>query len=88
MLTIHKYPLYSYPGFNAITTHKHGRILCVKDQSGTPHIWIEVDTNMPTEEWTFAVYNTGELIPKEPDSYYIGSVFITEYAFHVYEVLS
>ena len=88
MLTIHKYPLYSYPGLNTITTHKHGKILCVKDQSNTLYIWVEVDTDMPMETRTFAVYNTEELIPKEPDSYYVGSMFFIEYAFHVYEVLS
>jgi hypothetical protein len=85
MRTVYKYKLISN------TTLKlpiGAKPLCVSFQGEDLCIWCDVNTKAKNEERTFRVFGTGHEIPQDMgiNPQYIGTAFIRELVFHVYEI--
>ena len=59
------------------------RILHVDSQEEEIFIWAEFENPEPTNERCFAIYGTGNPIPK--DAQYVGTTQVTPFVWHVYE---
>lgn len=79
--TIHKYELYpSGPR----SMPKDAKILTVAAQDDRLFLWAEVDPDEKAEIRYFEVYGTGHDLT-ENEKAYIGTVFMGEFVWHVYE---
>lgn len=90
MFTIYKYPIFK----GTTTWHnipKGGKVLHANHQNGDFQIWVEVNTEKPSESRRFTYVTTGEPVYPEPGIYYryIDTVVIREIneVVHVYELL-
>ena len=61
-------------------------ILSVQVQRGAPQMWALVDTHKPSEAREFAVYGTGQPVPKDPgrfiDTFQVAD---GDLIFHIFE---
>ncbi|PIF44317.1 hypothetical protein CLU96_1260 [Chryseobacterium sp. 52] len=87
MKTIYKYPLKTTDQ-QTITMHVGAEILKLKDQHGTPCLWVKLDTSNAVGDRTFLTFGTGHVLP-ENEMDYIGSYHLhnSELVFHVFEIL-
>jgi hypothetical protein len=86
MKTIYKYPL---PVAAKCTLHmpKGARLLCVAEQNDVWCLWAEVDTAQPSTPRHIIVFGTGHPIPDELVKWYIGTIHMRGYVWHVFEEL-
>lgn len=91
MKTVYKYQLPFAPneyGTTTIVVPKGFIILHADNQYDQLCIWVEVDTTtQETENLTIEVVGTGKPLSPNP-KLYIGTVFVQEYVWHVYEVIT
>jgi hypothetical protein len=95
MKTVYKYPLNqvkdgeSDPGVvQDILMPVFSNILHVQVQNGIPTLWAETDDNPNTikETRTIRFYMTGEPFDSGMDHIYIGTIHVTGYVLHIYEL--
>ncbi len=83
MRTIWKYPIDVVDKF--VHTMPRGARFLALASSPQLAMWFEVESNAPSEERQFAVYGTGHEIPE--GVVYLGTIFVSVFVFHVYEVV-
>lgn len=64
-------------------------ILCIKLQSGTPYIWVEVEDDAPLQKVKFKLYGTGHEMSKERPEQYVGTILLNDdkLVYHLYRQL-
>lgn len=68
MKKIYKYEL-GVDGQTTILKDRFSRILTVQTQNGWPHVWIEIDDNMPEVKIVFVAIGTGWELPQHDLEY-------------------
>jgi hypothetical protein len=86
MNKVFKYELYIGDVVN-VEMPIEAQILCVQAQKDIPIIWAIVDPENPVENKTFYIFGTGQVIPKDNNLKYIGTVQLLkgELVFHIFE---
>jgi len=88
MRTIYKYPIQITGEVQKIEMPQNGRICDFQEQGTHPTLWVEVNTEMPTEIRKFQIFGTGVEIP-DPDDHnycYRGTVQRGIYVWHLFEI--
>jgi hypothetical protein len=83
MATIWKQEL-SLADVQTVTLPAGAEVLCAHAQFGNVCIWFRCDPMAAKEPRTFAICGTGGPAPDE-DGRYIGTVFLGEFVWHVFE---
>jgi hypothetical protein len=81
--TIHKIPVVQEQMFTQ-TTHEDWKFLCLRLQNGVHNIWIQVDDEKPKLNYTFRIYNTGNIISNPENAEYLCTYGIDECIHHLY----
>jgi hypothetical protein len=82
-MEIFKYILNIQHQVQIVNMFENANILAFQMQGKTPCIWAEVDLNQKMVFRKFLIVGTGWDLP--PDRKYIGTVQVSEYAWHLYE---
>ncbi|AZB23614.1 hypothetical protein EG339_02740 [Chryseobacterium bernardetii] len=85
MKTIYKYQLNTI-GKQIITMPIDSEIISLQTQFGSPCIWAKVDDEKPVYDRTILTFGTGHPLP-EGNIEFIGTYQISEFVFHVFEML-
>lgn len=85
MKTIYKYKINPFKDEHPLPSG--AQILSVGEQNGQIHLWALVDTENKEEDYYFEVIGTGWEIepPKGGQRKFIGTVFIGDYVWHVFQ---
>jgi hypothetical protein len=86
MRTIWKYQL-EVAGLSILQIPKGGKILCVQTQNEQPCVWVDVDSEAPTETRWFKIFGTGHKMEIN-EGKYIGTFQLSNgsLVFHLFEV--
>lgn len=73
----------------AIKMPKGARLLTVQAQGAEMCLWAEVNTEAPEEKRYFAIFGTGNPMPREMgySDAYVGTVQIGRFVWHLYELI-
>ena len=82
MRTIYKYNLPFQEEQGTLKIPKGYQIIHFGVQSGLPTLWVEVDSDQPSEEVQYAVFGTGWEIP--PDWEHVGTWMESIFVWHLY----
>jgi hypothetical protein len=87
MRTIWKYQL-EVADLSILQIPKGGKILCVQTQNEQPCIWVDVDSEAPTETRWFKIFGTGHQMGIDERVIYIGTFQLNNgsLVFHLFEV--
>jgi hypothetical protein len=87
MLTIYKYPLKLGATYDSLGMPKGAKILRAEFQNNILTLWAMVDTELTDERRYFVTFGTGHDMGAYDENklFYISTVFITQFVFHVFE---
>jgi len=84
-MKIYKYPI--RPNIKTYELPKNARILSVGVQNGEIMIWVLVDPDAERENRIIEIFPTGFVDIDNATRNFIGTVFIGDFVFHVFERL-
>ena len=83
MRIVYKQALFSIYGVNEITVPEDSSFLCVHEQGGLVTTWFLCDPSKSVVKRNLYIVGTGQLVPD--NTTYLGTAFVGEYVWHVFE---